>query len=105
MVGMNEFEPVLLTQFDNDFLIGIANDPENAIDALSRDRSGKRFQHLHGDLHLIDRQISPVTQLMSRAMAALSRHAAVKRSVDAFPGMIFWVSATTLGIRNYEVSH
>jgi hypothetical protein len=58
---MNELEPVLFTQFDNDFLVGIAYDRENAIDAFSRNRSGKRFQHLHGDLHLIDRQISPVT--------------------------------------------
>ena len=64
-MGMNEFEPMLFTQLDNDFLIGIAYDPENAIDAFSRNRSGKCFQHIHGDLHLIDRQISSLTQLMS----------------------------------------
>jgi hypothetical protein len=51
MMGMNELEPVLFTQFDNDFLVGIAYDRENSIDAFSRNRSGKRFQHLHGDLH------------------------------------------------------
>ena len=37
MVGMNEFEPVLFTQLDNDFLIGIADHSENAIDTFSRD--------------------------------------------------------------------
>ena len=36
MMGMNELEPVLFTQFDNDFLVGIAYDRENAIDAFSR---------------------------------------------------------------------
>jgi hypothetical protein len=34
---MNEFEPVLFTQLDNDFLIGIADHSENAIDTFSRD--------------------------------------------------------------------
>jgi hypothetical protein len=47
---MNELEPVLFTQFDNDFLVGIAYDRENAIDAFSRNRGGERFKYLHGDL-------------------------------------------------------
>ena len=67
MMGMNELEPVLFTQFDNDFLVGIAYDRENAIDAFSSNRSGKRLEHPHGDLHLIDSriagQISRVTRL------------------------------------------
>ena len=54
MMGMNELEPVLFTQLDNDFLVGIAYDRENVIDAFSRNRSGKRFKYLHGDLHLTD---------------------------------------------------
>ena len=45
MMGMNELEPVLFTQFNNDFLVGIAYDRENAIDAFSRDRSGERFKY------------------------------------------------------------
>ena len=32
MMG-NELEPVLFTQFDNDFLVGVAYDREDAIDA------------------------------------------------------------------------
>jgi len=48
---MNKFEPMLFAQFHNDVLIGIAHDRENVIDALGSDLSGKRFQHLHGDLH------------------------------------------------------
>jgi hypothetical protein len=50
MMGMNELEAVLFTQFDDDFLVGIAYDRENAIDAFSRNRRRKRFEYLHGDL-------------------------------------------------------
>jgi len=49
MMG-NELEPVLFTQFDNDFLIGIAYDREDAIDALGRNRRSECFQYLHGNL-------------------------------------------------------
>jgi len=52
MMGMNELEPVLFTQFDNDFLVGIAYDRENAIDAFGRYRGGERFKYPHRDLHL-----------------------------------------------------
>ena len=53
MMGMNELEPVLFAQFDNDFLIGIAYDPKNTIDLFSRNRRRKRFEYLHGDFLLI----------------------------------------------------
>jgi hypothetical protein len=47
---MNEFEPVLLTQLDNNFLIGVTYHPENAIDTFSRDTRCKRFEDFHNDL-------------------------------------------------------
>ena len=38
MMGMNELESMLFTQFHNNFLIGVAYDRENAIDAFSCNR-------------------------------------------------------------------
>jgi hypothetical protein len=40
---------MFLTQLDNDFLIGIAYDTENAIDAFSRNLGCERFKYLHRD--------------------------------------------------------
>ena len=53
-MGMNELEPVLFTQFDNDFLVGVAYDRENVIDAFSRDRGGERLKYPYRDLRLND---------------------------------------------------
>jgi hypothetical protein len=49
VMSVNEFEPVLFTQFDNYVLIGIPHDRKKVIDTLSRNCHGERLKYFHGE--------------------------------------------------------
>ena len=88
---MNEFEPVLFTQFDNDFLIGIAYDPKNAIDTLCGNRRCKRFKYFYGGLQSID-----ATALIAERKGA----AANLLSFGQMHRATAWMSANTASIHS-----